>query len=164
MIANNRKNISPSIQKVQETLLSLGVEIKIVEFQDSTRTSAEAAARIGCHIGQIVKSLVFRGRVSGKPLLILTSGSNRVDEGPISQLFGETIIRAEAEFVRKSTGFAIGGVPPVGHLQPLKTYIDEDLLQYDKIWAAAGTPNSVFEIAPSTLVRVTGGRLVRVKT
>jgi prolyl-tRNA editing enzyme YbaK/EbsC (Cys-tRNA(Pro) deacylase) len=159
-----KKTLSPSAQKVQEALLALGFDYKVIEFQDSTRTSAEAAARIGCQIGQIVKSLIFRGLASGKPVLVLTSGANRVDESHISRYAGESIGRADAEFVRASTGFAIGGVPPVGHVQPLETYLDEDLLQYGKIWAAAGTPNAVFEMTPAILWKITGGKVVRVKT
>jgi prolyl-tRNA editing enzyme YbaK/EbsC (Cys-tRNA(Pro) deacylase) len=159
-----KKTLSPSAQKVQEALLALGFDYKVIEFQDSTRTSAEAAARIGCQIGQIVKSLIFRGQASGKPVLVLTSGANRVDESHISRYSGESIGRADAEFVRATTGFAIGGVPPVGHVQPLETYLDEDLLQYGKIWAAAGTPNAVFEMTPAVLWKITGGKVVRVKT
>jgi prolyl-tRNA editing enzyme YbaK/EbsC (Cys-tRNA(Pro) deacylase) len=159
-----KETLSTSAQKVQETLLALGFDCKVIEFQESTRTSAEAAARVGCQIGQIVKSLIFRGLASAKPILVLTSGANRVDEGHISQYVGETIGRADAEFVRTTTGFAIGGVPPVGHIQPLETYIDEDLLQYGRIWAAAGTPNAVFELTPARLLEMTTGKVVRVKT
>ena len=158
------KTLSPSVLKVQEVLQFLGFDCRVIEFQESTRTSAEAAARIGCQIGQIVKSLIFSGQTSGKPVLVLTSGANRVDESRISQYVGESIGRADAEFVRATTGFVIGGVPPVGHDQPLETYLDEDLLQYAKIWAAAGTPNAVFEMTPVALEKMTGGKVVRVKT
>jgi prolyl-tRNA editing enzyme YbaK/EbsC (Cys-tRNA(Pro) deacylase) len=161
---DKKKTLSPSAQKVQEALRALGFDCEVIEFQDSTRTSAEAAARVGCQIGQIVKSLIFRGQASGKPVLVLTSGANRVDESHISQYAGESIGRADADFVRATTGFAIGGVPPVGHVQPLETYLDEDLLQYGKIWAAAGTPNAVFEMTPAVLGKMTGGKVVRVKT
>jgi len=164
METSKNKPLSPSAQKVQEAVHSLGFEIKIIEFQESTRTSAEAASRVGCQIGQIVKSLIFRGQVSGKPVLVLTSGANRVDESHISRFAGESIGRPDAEFVRRSTGFAIGGVPPVGHVQPLETYLDEDLLQYEKIWAAAGTPNAIFELTPAALEKMTCGKVVRVKT
>jgi prolyl-tRNA editing enzyme YbaK/EbsC (Cys-tRNA(Pro) deacylase) len=155
--------LSPSAQKVQDVLRTLGFDCQVIEFTESTRTSAEAAARVGCEIGQIVKSLIFRGQGTGKPVLVLTSGANRVDERSISQYAGESIGRADAEFVRAASGFAIGGVPPVGHVQPLETYLDEDLLQYKKIWAAAGTPNAVFELTPTTLEKLTGGKVVRVK-
>jgi prolyl-tRNA editing enzyme YbaK/EbsC (Cys-tRNA(Pro) deacylase) len=162
---NDKKTpLSPSAQKVQEALRTLGFDCKVIEFQDSTRTSAEAAARVGCQIGQIVKSLIFRGQASGKPVLVLTSGDNRVDESHISRYAGESIGRADAEFVRATTGFAIGGVPPIGHVQPLETYLDEDLLQYGKIWAAAGTPNAVFEMTPAALWKMTCGKVIRVKT
>jgi Uncharacterized conserved protein len=157
-------SLSPSALKVREALLALGYQFNIIEFQESTRTSVEAAERVGCQIGQIVKSLIFRGQVSGKPVLVLTSGANRVDESHISHYAGESIGRADADFVRSATGFAIGGVPPVGFAQPLETYLDEDLLQYDKIWAAAGTPNAVFELTPAALEKATGGKVVRVKT
>jgi prolyl-tRNA editing enzyme YbaK/EbsC (Cys-tRNA(Pro) deacylase) len=161
---DKKETLSPSALKVQEALLALGFNCKVIEFQESTRTSADAAARVGCQIGQIVKSLIFRGQATSKPVLVLTSGTNRVDESHISQYVGETIGRADAEFVRAKTGFAIGGVPPVGHVQPLETYLDEDLLQYGRIWAAAGTPNAVFELTPAILVKLTSGKVVRVKT
>jgi prolyl-tRNA editing enzyme YbaK/EbsC (Cys-tRNA(Pro) deacylase) len=158
-----RNTLSPSALKVREALLALGYEFNILEFQDSTRTSAEAAERVGCQLGQIVKSLIFRGLTTGKPVLVLTSGANRVNESVISQFAGEPIGRADADFVRTSTGFAIGGVPPVGYAQPLETYLDEDLLKYEKIWAAAGTPNTVFELTPGALGKITGGKVVKVK-
>jgi prolyl-tRNA editing enzyme YbaK/EbsC (Cys-tRNA(Pro) deacylase) len=163
-MANNiKETLSPSVIKVQVALRALGFNGKIVEYQDSTRTSAEAAERVGCQIGQIVKSLIFRGQSSGKPILVLTSGANRVDENLISRYTGESIGRADADFVRAATGYAIGGVPPVGHPQPLETYFDEDLLQYGKIWAAAGTPNAVFELTPADLEKMTGGKVVKLK-
>jgi len=161
---DKKKTTSLSTLKVQDALFALGFNCKIIEFQESTRTSAEAAARLGCQIGQIVKSLIFRGQASGKPVLVLTSGANRVDEDLISRYARESIGRADADFVRSTTGFAIGGVPPVGHVQPLETYIDEDLLQYKITWAAAGTPYAVFELTPATLEKMTGGKVVRVRT
>jgi len=155
--------LSPSAQKVQDVLRALGFDCRVIEFQESTRTSAEAAARVGCSLGQIVKSLVFRGQVTGKPVLVLTSGANRVDEAKVGQLFGEPIGRADAEFVRAATGFAIGGVPPLGHSRPIETFIDEDLLQYATIWGAAGTPNAVFELTPEALKKMTNAKVVQVK-
>ena len=110
-----------------------------------------------------VKSLIFRAERSDRAVLVLASGSNRVDEAAVAALLGEPIARADPEFVRTRTGFAIGGVSPVGHLEPLPTFIDEDLLQYDTLWAAAGTPNAVFKLTPDDLVRLTGGRVARVK-
>jgi prolyl-tRNA editing enzyme YbaK/EbsC (Cys-tRNA(Pro) deacylase) len=155
--------LSPSAQKVQEILAAGGFPCKVIEFVDSTRTSAEAAERVGVGLGQIVKSLIFKGQSSGKPVLVLTSGANRVDEARIGTYAGEPIGRADAEFVRAVTGFAIGGVPPVGHAQPMETYLDEDLLQYEVIWAAAGTPNAVFELTPAMLAAMSGGKVVPVK-
>jgi prolyl-tRNA editing enzyme YbaK/EbsC (Cys-tRNA(Pro) deacylase) len=158
-----KKTLSPSAQKVWEALFAMGHDYKIIEFQDSTRTPAEAADRVGCQIGQIIKSLIFRCQDSGQPVLVLTSGANRVDDGLIGRYSGETICRADADFVRLTTGFAIGGVPPVGYPHPVETYLDEDLLQYDKIWAAAGNPNAVFELTPAALIKLTSGKVVRVK-
>ncbi len=156
--------LSTSAQKIQNILQGLGVNSKVLEFTSSTRTAQEAADRVGCQLGQIVKSLVFKGQVSNKGILVLTSGSNRVDEKRIGQYTGESIGRADPDFVRTITGFAIGGVPPFGHTQPLETFIDEDLLQFTNVWAAAGTPNAVFELPSTDLIKVTGGSIVRVKS
>src|SRR5689334_24019818 len=138
--------LSPSAQKIQGLLSSMGYSYTVVEHAESTRTAQEAADRAGCELGQIVKSLVFRGKTSGQPILVLTSGANRVDEKRIAAYMGEPIGRAEADFVRSVTGFAIGGIPPIGHQQKMQTYLDEDFLQYHKVWAAAGTPNAIFEL------------------
>jgi prolyl-tRNA editing enzyme YbaK/EbsC (Cys-tRNA(Pro) deacylase) len=154
---------STSAQKIQEALHSMGYAFKVVEFTESTRTAQDAAECVGCTLGQIVKSIIFKGRTSGKPILVLTSGSNRVDEIVISQYTGEPIIRADAEFVRATTGYAIGGVPPIGHLQKMGTFLDEDLFHYATIWAAAGTPHTVFELTPEALQKMTAGRTVSVK-
>ena len=155
--------LSPSAQKIQDQLTSLGYDYTVIEHADSTRTAQEAADRAGCELGQIVKSLIFKGKDSGKPILVLTSGANRVDEKRISEYAGETISRADADFVRTVTGFAIGGVPPVGHSQKMETYLDEDFLQYGTIWAAAGTPNAIFELKTEDLQKMTNGNIVRVK-
>jgi prolyl-tRNA editing enzyme YbaK/EbsC (Cys-tRNA(Pro) deacylase) len=155
--------LSSSAQKIQDQLNSLGFDYIVIEHSESTRTAQEAADRAGCELGQIVKSLIFKGKDSGKPILVLTSGANRVDEKRISDYAGESIGRADADFVRLVTGFAIGGVPPVGHLQNMETYIDEDFLQYPTIWAAAGTPNAIFELKTDDLKKMTDGRVVRVK-
>ena len=130
-------------------------------FPAGTRTAADAAAAIGCDVAQIVKSLVFRKR-SGGALLVLASGRNRVDEAKVGALVAEPISKADAVFVRKITGFAIGGVPPVGHTEPIDTLVDRDLLSLGELWAAAGTPQTVFPIAPEELVRVTRGRVADV--
>ena len=156
-------SLSPSAQKVQDALNELGYEYKIIEFKDSTRTAQEAAERAGCQLGQIVKSMIFRGFHSSKPILVLTSGVNRVDEKLISNFAGEPIVRAEPDFVRTTTGFAIGGVPPVGHAQPMDTYMDEDFMGYGTVWAAAGTPNAIFELTPDDLQKMTGAQTGRIK-
>jgi prolyl-tRNA editing enzyme YbaK/EbsC (Cys-tRNA(Pro) deacylase) len=155
--------LSPSAQKIQNLLTEQEYAITVIEFAESTRTAQEAADRAGCTLGQITKSLIFRGKDSGKPILVLTSGANRVDEKRITNYAGERISRADADFVRAVTGFAIGGVPPLGHAQNMETYLDEDLLQYGTIWAAAGTPNAIFELTPAELQKMTGGISVQVK-
>jgi prolyl-tRNA editing enzyme YbaK/EbsC (Cys-tRNA(Pro) deacylase) len=155
--------LSTSAQKIQDLLNSIGLNYTVIEHIESTRTAQEAADRAGCELGQIVKSLIFRGKVSGKPILVLTSGSNRVDEKRISEYAGETISRADADFVRTITGYAIGGVPPIGHTEKMETYLDEDLQQYLVVWAAAGTPNAIFELTPTDLQKITGGKNLRVK-
>ncbi len=155
--------LSQTAQRVQDLLTARGFDCHVVEFAESTRTSQEAADRAGCDLGQITKSLIFKGRESGKPILVLTSGANRVDEKRIGEYAGEPIGRADPDFVRLVTGFAIGGVPPLGHTQPMETYLDEDLLQYSTIWAAAGTPKAIFELRPADLQEMSGGRTVKVK-
>jgi prolyl-tRNA editing enzyme YbaK/EbsC (Cys-tRNA(Pro) deacylase) len=156
-------SLSPTAQKVQDLLSARGFNIRVTEFAESTRTSQEAADRAGCSLGQITKSLVFKGKTTHKPILVLTSGANRVDEARLAEYAGEPISRADADFVRSVTGFAIGGVPPVGHAQKMETYMDEDLLQYETIWAAAGTPNAIFELTPADLQKMTDAPAVRVK-
>lgn len=155
--------LNPSAQKIQNILHSFGSDYKVIEFSELTRTAQEAADRVGCELGQIVKSLIFKGTSSNKGVLVLTSGANRVDENKVSQYAGKSIGRADPEFVRTATGFAIGGVPPFGHNQPLETYIDEDLLQFVSVWAAAGTPNAVFQLPPTDLVKITAGKIVRIR-
>ena len=155
--------LSPTAQKVQDLLTERGFDCTVIEHAESTRTAEEAADRAGCLLGQITKSLIFKGRQSGKPILVLTSGANRVNEKLISEYAGEPIGRADADFVRDVTGFAIGGVPPLGHAQPMETYLDEDLLQYPTVWAAAGTPNAIFELTPGALLEMTSANVARVK-
>lgn len=155
--------LSPSAQKIQDLLISLGYDYTVIEHAESTRTAQEAANRAGCDLGQIVKSLIFRGKDSGKPILVLTSGANRVDEKSISEYAGESIGRADADFVRAVTGYAIGGVPPIGHSEKMETYIDEDFLAFQTIWAAAGTPNAIFELQTEDLQKMTDGKIVMVK-
>jgi prolyl-tRNA editing enzyme YbaK/EbsC (Cys-tRNA(Pro) deacylase) len=155
--------ISPSAQRVQQALTELGLTLEVVELPDSTRSAAEAAAAIGCTVGQIAKSLIFKTTATEKPVLVIASGANRVDERKITAFLGEKITKAEADFVRQHTGFAIGGVPPVGHPEQLFTFIDEDLLAFTEIWAAAGTPHAVFRLTGTELVRATQGQVADVK-
>jgi prolyl-tRNA editing enzyme YbaK/EbsC (Cys-tRNA(Pro) deacylase) len=152
--------LRPAALRFQEVLAERGYDCEVIEFAETTRTSADAAAAVGCTVGQIAKSLVFRAKPSGRPVLVVASGANRVDERKVAAALGEGIGKADAGFVRDRTGFAIGGVPPIGHLVPPVTFIDEDLLRYEAIWAAAGTPFSVFRLTPDQLVRMTGGRVM----
>ena len=156
-------SLSASAQRVQEALMKLGLTLQVVELPDSTRSAAEAAEAIGCSVGQIAKSLIFKTRNSEEPVLVIASGPNRVNEKKIGALVGKMITKPDADFVRQKTGFVIGGVPPVGHIQPITTFIDEDLLAFDEIWAAAGTPNAVFRLTGNDLVRATGGQVIGVK-
>lgn len=156
--------LSPSAQKVQDVLVERGFNCSVIEYAESTRTAQEAAERACCTLGQITKSLIFKGKTTNKPILVLTSGANRVDEKHIGEYAREPIGRADADFVRAVTGFAIGGVPPLGHTQKMETYLDEDLMRYETIWAAAGTPNAIFELTPSDLQKMTDGEVVRVKS
>jgi prolyl-tRNA editing enzyme YbaK/EbsC (Cys-tRNA(Pro) deacylase) len=154
--------LKPSAQRVQDVLAKQGFSNQVVEFSESTRTSAEAAAAVGCEVGQIAKSLIFQGATSHRPILVIASGDNRVNEKAMAVHAGEKLQRPDAEFVRLHTGFAIGGVPPLGHDQPLTTYIDADLWRYERIWAAAGHPNAVFALTPDELTAMTGGTVVKV--
>jgi prolyl-tRNA editing enzyme YbaK/EbsC (Cys-tRNA(Pro) deacylase) len=150
---------SASALKVQA---ALGDRFEVLEFDASTRTAADAAAAIGCDVAQIAKSLIFRGGTSGRAVLIIASGVDRVDEKKAAAAVGEPIDRADADFVREATGFAIGGVPPVGHKNPPIVLIEQSVMQFAEIWAAAGTPNAVFRLTPADLVELTGGRTVAV--
>jgi prolyl-tRNA editing enzyme YbaK/EbsC (Cys-tRNA(Pro) deacylase) len=154
--------LSASAQRVQNILKERGFSVNVVELPDSTRTAKEAAQAIGCTVEQIVKSLVFRGSQSDTPILVVASGPNRVDEKRLGELAGEPIEKANADFVRQRTGFAVGGVPPLGHAEQLKTFIDEDLLRYDVLWAAAGTPHAVFQLTPRELQTMTDGQVISV--
>ncbi len=156
-------SLSSSAQKVQDALNNLGYDYRVIEFKDSTRTAQDAAQRLNCEVGQIVKSLIFKGKKHQQAILILTSGANQVDVKRMRIYTDEKIERADPAFVRECTGYAIGGIPPLGHLHPIHTYIDEDLLQYEKIWAAAGTPNAVFELDANQLAKMTAGKVVSVK-
>jgi prolyl-tRNA editing enzyme YbaK/EbsC (Cys-tRNA(Pro) deacylase) len=152
-----------SAERVRQALLALGHPAEIREFSGTTRTSADAAAAIGCTVAQIAKSLVFRAVGTGRAVLVIASGANRVDEGRIAEALGDHIAKADADFVRDRTGFAIGGVAPVGHAEQPIIFIDADLLTHAEIWAAAGTPSSVFRLTPQALIAMTGGRIVAVR-
>jgi len=157
----NGKPLSTSAQRVQDALAAAGVETTIVEYDVAARTSAEAAAVLGCTVAQIAKSLVFK-TTSGSPVLVIASGANRVDEAKVSTLVGEPIGRADAAFVRECTGYAIGGIPPLGHAQSLKALIDRELLRFDTVYAAGGTPHAMFPLSPTDLVRAAGGTVADV--
>lgn len=155
--------LSKSAQSVQDALEKHKLPLQVVELAASTRTAQEAAQAIGCTVAQIVKSLIFRTATTKKPILVLASGVNRVDEKKVEQAVGEKIEKADAEFVRDVTGFAIGGIPPIGHKQPIDTYIDADLLTYKELWAAAGTPHAVFCLESIHLVPLTNGKVITIK-
>ena len=154
--------LEPAAQRVQDALRARGLDSEVRHMSQTTRTAEEAAAACGCAVGQIVKSLVFRGAQSGKPYLLLVSGANRVDEKAVASHLGEALKRPDADYVRGVTGFAIGGIPPLGHDTLLATFMDEALLAYDTVWAAAGTADAVFPSAPAQLAEVTGARIISV--
>ena len=153
-----------SVRRVEEALAAAGGSHKVIALEQSARTSAQAASAVGCHVDQIAKSLVFKGARSQRAVLVIASGANRVDEGKVAALIAEPVGRADADFVRQRTGFAIGGVAPVAHAEPLTILIDEDLMRWPEIWAAAGHPNTVFKLTPDDLVRLTGGRVAPIKS
>ena len=153
--------MSKSVRRVEQAAAGLGLAVEVRRMGASTRTAEDAARACGCAVGQIVKSLIFRGRESGALVLLLVSGSNRVDGELAAAAAGEPLDRADADEVRARTGFAIGGVAPIGHLEPPRILIDRDLLQYQVVWAAAGAPDAVFAIAPADLARATGAEAAR---
>jgi len=157
------QNLKNSSQRVQDILSQHNLEIKVIEFQELTRTAQEAACVIGCEVGQIAKTLIFKGKNSGKPVCVIASGCNKVDEKKIAALVAEPIERPDADYVLKSTGFVIGGIPPLGYQFDIPPFIDEDLMGYSEIWAAAGTPYSVFKITPHDLLNITQGTLTYLK-
>ena len=138
-----------------------GSDVEVIELPTSARTAAEAAAAVGCDISQIAKSLVFRAAQTQRPVLVIASGSNRVDVAAIASHLGEKVVRADPDWVRETAGFAIGGIPPIGHRTEPVTYIDEDLMQLAEIWAAGGSPNAVFRLTPAELASLTGGTVLR---
>jgi len=152
--------LSKNSQRVQQALEQHGLGLEVVELDASTRTAQEAAQAVGCELGQIVKSLVFR---SGKnALLFLVSGSNQLNIARVSAYLGIPIEKADADFARQASGYPIGGVPPLAHDVPLQTYIDQSLLDYEFVWAAAGTPHSVFKLESRLLQMLTGGLIIEV--
>ncbi len=156
--------LKESSKRLQDKIRTLGFRIEVKQMTKSTRTAVQAAEALGCATAQIVKSLLFRGKRSGRPYLALVSGSNRVDLQRLEKIVGEPVKMADPEFVRRVTGFAIGGVPPAGHRQSVPTFIDEDLLQHRILWAAAGTPDSMFAIGAPDLISLTGGQTVELKS
>ena len=158
-----KDDLSASARKVQQALDILGIQCNVVELSDSTRTAREAAQAVGCEVGQIVKSIVMMTSVSHRAVMVVASGANRINEGRIGEILAEAIEKADADFVRTHTGYAIGGVPPVGLSGQVLTFIDEDLLKYNTVWAAAGTPHAVFEFDPQDLPRMTGGKVISIK-
>lgn len=156
--------LAKSAISVQATLDKLQFKCQVLELPNSTRTAADAASSIGCDIAQIVKSLIFKTKKNESPILILVSGSNQVNIKQIENHVGERVVKADADFARRVTGFAIGGIPPIGHKNVIDfTYIDQELMQFDTVWAAAGTPNAVFCIKSEALLKSTGGELVNLK-
>jgi len=152
-----------AVERVLAAARALGLAVRLQQHEAPTRTAEEAAAACGCGVAQIVKSLVFRGRETGTPVLLLVSGANRVDEAGVAVHVGEALERPNAAYVRDVTGYAIGGIPPFGHATALKTFVDEDLLAFAEVWAAAGTPNAVFAADPRRLVEATRASVAKLK-
>ena len=157
------EELSRSAKKVKDILASLGVDIEVMELPSSTRTAVEAASAIGCSVAQIAKTILFRTVREKKPIIVVASGRNRINEVTIETQVGEPIEKADAAYVRERTGFVIGGVPPVGHLESIYTIVDEDLLEVGDIWAAAGTPHAVFRLTGQALLQMTSGVQMPIK-
>jgi prolyl-tRNA editing enzyme YbaK/EbsC (Cys-tRNA(Pro) deacylase) len=156
------KPLSASAAKVQQAIAALGLPNRVIELEQPVRTAQEAAAAVGCNVRQIAKSIVFMTAHSKRPVLVVTSGANRVNEAKLATVVGEPLVRAPADFVREQTGFAIGGIPPLGHRQKVETFLDVDLMSLEEIWAAAGHPNALFSVAPDELLTLSGARVVSV--
>lgn len=157
------QNLTTSVKQVQEKLLELGHPNEVVKLTDSARTAQEAADALGCEVAQIAKSIIFKLKSTNEPLLVVASGINRIDEKLVAQTLNDKLGKADADFVRESTGFVIGGVPPLGHKNSVLTLIDEDLFKYETIWAAAGHPKAVFQLTPDELEKMTNGQVISVK-
>jgi len=156
------KPLSPSAARVQEAIVALGLPNRVFELPHPVRTAADAAAAVGCNVRQIAKSIIFTTARSRRPVLVVASGANRVNEETLATLVGEPLERATASFVREQTGFAIGGVPPLAHRQRVETFLDLDLMSLEEIWAAAGHPNALFRVTPEELLQMSGARVVSV--
>jgi prolyl-tRNA editing enzyme YbaK/EbsC (Cys-tRNA(Pro) deacylase) len=155
---------SAAVDRVARALRAAGVDAQIVELPGAATTAKAAAEFLGCEVAQIANSLIFRGAESGAPILVMSSGAKRVDTGKLARVAGEPVAKADAEFVRAATGFAIGGVAPVGHVGTPRTFVERSLAAWPAIWAAAGHPNTVFRLTYAELVRITGGAEVDVAT
>lgn len=153
----------PTALRTAGLLEAAGIVAEIVEFEQATRTSADAAAAIGCSVAEIAKSVVFRGLQTGRAVVVVASGANRVGESRVSEAIGEPLGRADPDFVRAHTGYVIGGVAPIGHPGPTTVVLDEDLKRFECVWAAAGTPFSVFPLSPAALHRLTGAPWIRIR-
>jgi Cys-tRNA(Pro) deacylase len=154
----------PTALRISQLVREAGVDSQVVEFEQTTRTSAEAAAAVGCEVAQIAKTIVFRGKTSGLAVVVVASGANRVSEKKVEALVSESLGRADADFVREATGFAIGGVAPIGHTKPIKMLLDADLQRFASIWAAGGTPFAVFPLTPEQLRKITNADWADVKS
>jgi Cys-tRNA(Pro) deacylase len=154
--------LNTSVRKVEKALKAHGLECQVLNMKETTRSAQDAANSLGCRVEQIVKSLVFMTKKTKKPILVLASGANRVNPKKIRNFLSEPIKMADPDFVRSKTGFVVGGVPPLGHSSPLETFIDEDLLKYPEIWAAAGSSNTMFKLSPDDLQKITQGRVISV--
>ena len=161
MSATPGAELSDAARRVQDAIAARGYDYRVIELAIPVRTAADAAREVKCEVGQIAKSIIFKS-ASGRGVLVITSGSNRVDEAKVAALVGESIGRAEPGWVREITGYAIGGIPPLGHASPMTTFVDEDLLRFAEIWAAAGHPNSLFRLDPKDLPGLSGGTLAKV--
>lgn len=155
--------LSVSAQKVQQWLLTHGIDVTIIEYENPGRTAHEAAAILNCDVAHIAKSIIFKGETSGRSVLVITSGANRVDETKVATFLDETLAKTDASFVREHTGFAIGGVPPIAHAIAGIVLMDEDLLRFDRVFPAGGTPHSMFAIDPAQLMKISGARVACVK-
>ena len=162
MTAPAPRTLSDAAQRVQDALRAAGFANTVIELENPVRTAAAAAEAVGCTPAQIVKSLVFRRTSSGEPVLVVASGAHRVSEQRLEALLGEPVTMGPPAFVREVTGYAIGGIPPLGHARALETLVDAHLLTLDGLWAAAGHPNSLFELTPDELIRMTSGRIAEV--